>query len=63
MDSTPLSRVFPDFFEVGTSNPVFIAHTKNCLPLTLVRPQVWRQRSLLSDCNSAEIQNQDLMII
>ena len=34
MDITPLSRVFPDFFQVGTSNPVFIAHTKNCLPLT-----------------------------
>ena len=34
MDITPLSRVFPDFFEVGIFNPVFIAHTKNCLPLT-----------------------------
>ena len=61
MDVTPFSRVFPDVFEVGTSNPVFIAHTKNCLSLTLVRPRVWRQRSLLSDCK-AEIQNQDLII-
>ena len=28
MDITPFSRVFPDFFEVGIFNPVFIAVQK-----------------------------------